>query len=174
MRFPVLPATLVGLGAVALGSSVAAAQDAHVTVTPTAVRVVVPVEWSAFRWNVPATPDDALEYEWQVAVTNGDRHYEFGFSLFKRAEARPRTGDLADLLRAGQATAWQLTDTGGVALSGWDVSVAARDHAVEIVVRGADAVHALFGALPPRVIIRSLLAVGRRAEQRVPVDYRAP
>jgi hypothetical protein len=165
-----LPAVPIAFALLTCWPAIVNAQAPRVIVTPSAVLVTVPVDSSTFHWNLATTPLEVLEYEWQVTVLNGERRYAFGFSLFKGGQARPQTGDLDALLRAGQATVWQLTDSGGTALPHWDISVAAQPHVLQIVVRGAEAVKTLFGAEPPTVSLRSLTPAGR-TEQPVSVEY---
>jgi hypothetical protein len=165
-----LPAAPIAFALLVCWPVVVKAQAPRVIVTPSAVLVTVPVDSSTFHWNIATTPLEALEYEWQVAVINRDRRYAFGFSLFRGAQARPRSGDLDALLRAGQATVWRLTDSGGTALPDWDISVAAEPNVLQIVVRGAEAVKTLFGGQPRTVSLRSLTPAGR-SEQPVSVEY---
>jgi hypothetical protein len=169
LRHP--PALAIACGFLALPAGRAGGQQARVVVTPTAVHASIPVGSGPFRWDLASTGDERLEYEWQIAVASGAHHYTFGFNLFKHAHARPRTGPLDALLRAGQATVWQVTDSGGTALPGWDISIVARPPAIEIVVRGAKAVKTLFGTLPPTVSVHALTPERRRDDQ-VTVEYR--
>jgi len=171
MTLHYLVALPIAFGLLARTPAAAGAQEVSVVVTPSAVRVTVPVDSSPFWWNSPTTPPEVLEYEWRVAVTNGERRYAFGFSLFKHAQARPQTGELGALLRAGQASVWQLTDSGGTVLAGWDIALTAQPHALEILVRGSDAVKTLFGALPPTVSVQRLVAGIRHQNQPASVEY---
>jgi hypothetical protein len=163
----------MALGLVVSPAEHASGQEWRVLVTPSMVRVTIPVDSATFRWNQATTPDNVLEYEWQVAVASGEDHYTFGFSLFKHAHTAPQLGDLRALLSAGQANVWLVTDSGGTTLPGWQISITPQPHAVEIVVQGPDAVKTLFGALPRAVSVRSLTQ-GRRSDRQVIVEYQSP
>ena len=90
------------------GTGALAGAQGSALVTPTLVRIEIPLGRSTsepWRWNDAATATGRAEYVWS-AVLDGDTTHAIGFMLFKRPGASPAQGHFAELLRAGQASLW--------------------------------------------------------------------
>ena len=150
------------LAAVALllgGSSVVPADSqATAVVTARSAEFFIPVAHDGlWRWYRATTEDNDLEYDWRIGVSSRGVDYELGFSLFKfpgKAEGR---GDLAQLLKAGQASLWRRETDSGSLVAGAKVSVVARDGGVVIRVPDEATVRLLFADRPAtaKVIART-------------------
>jgi hypothetical protein len=82
-------------------------------VTREEARFVLPVpprnEW---KWRQPAVRDNAQEYRLGLNVENNGTKYAFGFYLWKHAGAKPQSGSLSDLIKAGQTSVFGRTPEG--------------------------------------------------------------
>jgi hypothetical protein len=82
-------------------------------VTREEARFVLPVptrnEW---KWRQPAVKDNAQEYSLGLNVENNGTKYAFGFYLWKHAGAKPQSGSLSDLIKAGQTSVFGRTPEG--------------------------------------------------------------
>jgi hypothetical protein len=67
---------------------------------------------SIWEWNRLSTPDNICEYRLVATVVNDSCKYTFGFFLFKHPGARPQSGELYGLLKAGQFSLTQLMPDG--------------------------------------------------------------
>jgi hypothetical protein len=104
--------TLLTLAAVALFVSrpSIAPGDTQPTavVTARSAEFFIPVAHDGlWRWYRTTTPDNDLEYCWQIGVSSRGVEYELGFYLFKFPRSAEGVGDLAQLLKAGQGSLWR-------------------------------------------------------------------
>lgn len=135
---------------------------------------VVPVdprpEW---RWHLTQTPADLREYRWEFQITSAGRLFQFGYSLFRRADRPTRSGSLAALIAAGQRSLWyEQPDSMWVVVSTRAIQAEARgEDRVVIRVQGEAAVTDVFQDRPAQ--IRLLVLVPGSAEQTytVPLTY---
>jgi hypothetical protein len=142
-------------------------------VSPAEALIRVPVRprpsWS---WLQPETEQDALEYGYQARVVTPTGAYEFGYSLWKGPKSGPVSGDLTQLLQAGQATLWSVADGHGIRQPA-DVRVWVEGDTVVIALRGRDAVTRVFGARPTTLTLEWKEPGLRFRRQSVPVTYSA-
>lgn len=150
-----------------LDSAVVRATDA-VFVVPVDARP----EW---RWHLAETPADLREYRWEFQVMSAGRLYQFGYSLFRRADRPTGRGPLAALLAAGQRSLWyERPDSMWVVMPTRAIQAEARgEDRVIIRVQSPAAVAELFRDRPSH--IRLLILVPGTAEQAytVPLTYAA-
>ncbi len=172
------------VAALALGT-IAAGQDIPGSANPAPysaivnnaeARFVFPLppqpEW---HWFQEATPDNQQEYMWQIRVKNGNVTYEFGYSLFKYPGRRPQKGDLGALLKAGQATLWEVERQGGreVGRVAGKVEVAAVGSGDQLVVslRRPDDVGRVFSKKPKKAEFRTILPGEKLRSKKVAIVY---
>jgi hypothetical protein len=109
-----------------------------------------------WTWYQATTEDDALEYAWVVSVTKGSASYECGFYLYKFPGARERQGQLPELLRAGQMSAFEDDANGrGRILSAAQVAVSVDNDAILIRVQDPALVRLMFRDRPETVSVRT-------------------
>ena len=166
---------VVGLCAMAASiagaPSIAAQGVMHVT--PSEVRVEIPLGRGAreqWRWNEPGTPDGQAEYMWS-ARPEGDSTYAIGFTLFKFPGASFAEGTFTELLRAGQAAAWQVTGHRERLLP--DVRVTARgaDSVLVVTLRHPRLVAEMFARRPQHAVILTKTPYAESARQRIAIIY---
>ena len=103
--------TVVGSAAAAV--ALGAALKATGVVTPLGAEFLIPVAHDGpWRWDRCETPDNFREFRWEISVRSRDAEYQFGFSMFKFPGSKEGAGDLAELLKAGQASLWRLDSDG--------------------------------------------------------------
>ena len=97
-----------------------------------------------------------LVYVWQVIVKNGGNNYEFGFMEWgSMMSSQQKSGDLAALIAAGEATLWRISSGGnGSAILGAGVSVEPAGENVVISIRGKENVERVFSSRPEKVQFR--------------------
>ena len=145
-------------------------------VRPTEAVFVIPVdarpEW---RWHLAETPADLREYRWEFQIISAGRLYQFGYSLFRRADRPTGRGPLSALLAAGQRSLWyERPDSLWAVIPTRAIQAEARgEDRLIIRVQSAAAVAELFRDRPSH--IRLLVLVPGTAEQRytVPLTYAA-
>src|SRR4249920_980473 len=87
------------VGSAAAGIVLGADLQSTGVVTALAVEFSIPVAHEGpWRWDRSETPDNALEFRWEVSVESKDEEYQFGFSLFKFPGSKEGTGNLEELL----------------------------------------------------------------------------
>ena len=126
-----------------------------------------------WRWARAETSDNALEFRWEISLKSRDAEYQFGFSMFKFPGSKERAGNLAELLKAGQASLWRIASHGGGSLvAGAKVSATAGDGGIVIRVSDPASVRLLFGG---RLAVATAFAQtpdSSRAPQEVSIQYR--
>ena len=144
-----ITATTGGVGGTA---DIAVAPAATVTVTAgTAERAVFvfPLEArSEWRWYLPTTAVNQLEYTWHVTVRNNEQTYGFGFWLFKFAGSSPRSGSIGALLAAGQRSVFEFSDATFTIVGAARVEVTVNDHGLTVTVRDPATLTLLFSGRP--------------------------
>jgi hypothetical protein len=126
----------------------------------------------SWTWYDANTPDETLEYQWQVRV-RGEPAHAFGYSLFKIPGAAPQRGDFAALLRAGQASVWR-SDNDWRRMRATDAKPVVRieDNRVIIELRDPAVIREVFAARPAEVEIMTQTPSRGPESVFVPVTYR--
>ena len=84
-----------------------------------------------------------------VSVTNEGRQYNFGFYLWKFPGARPQSGDLAELIRTGQASVFERgAPNRNVVIRDAGIKLKLDGNRLTITIRGRDNVKRLFSSRP--------------------------
>lgn len=147
-----------------------------------------------WHWHTPDTPDDRLEYGWELRTPGSDgKRYAFGFMLFKIPGEKEGYGPLNMLLFTGQESLWTEDEYGrGSVIEGVNLTVETNpdrivlrpDNPAEgtpahpassqdmVVIRLTDPVYLrlLFDSKPPTVKA-TIWADGKKNEFDVPVSY---
>ena len=157
-------------------------QQAHVSldetpftalVTKNEAQFVLPVpSKSEWKWRQPATKENAQEYRLDMTVENGGEKYTFGFYLWKRSGAAPQSGNLSELIKAGQTSVFVRTPAG--------MNTIVRDAGIKskldknmliITIRGQKNVERLFSGRPSEVTFQIKMPDEAPTSQTVPVVY---
>ena len=126
-----------------------------------------------WRWARAETGDNVLEFTWELGVKKSDGEYQFGFSLFKFPGAVEGTGNLDELLRAGQASLWKIgPDGGGSLVEGAMVSSTADAGRVVIRLSDPASVRLLFGDRPAVAKVLTRSPDSSPGSHEVSIEYR--
>lgn len=145
------------------------------TVSPIEAQFVLAISHrDGFQWYRKDTRDNAREYRAEVLVHNGDKDYRFGFYLWKFPENnRPKTGDLAALVKAGQSSLFLIKRGGGgqIVLDA-GIRVKAQNDSLIISVEGRKNVERLFSSRPDKVTFNIEIPQEGPISQTVNVLYK--
>ena len=109
-----------------------------------------------WTWYQATTEGNALEYAWEVSIGNGSGSYECGFYLYKFPGSHEKQGQLQDLLRAGQMSAFESDAEGqGRILPEAKVAISVENDAVLIRIADAALVRLMFRDRPETVRVRT-------------------
>lgn len=109
-----------------------------------------------WTWYLATTKENALEYSWEVSVGNGSGSYEFGFYLYKFPGSLVKQGQLQELLRAGQMSAFESDAEGqGRILPEAKVSISVENDAILIRIADPALVRLMFRDRPETVHVRT-------------------
>jgi hypothetical protein len=141
-------------------------------------KFIIPVgRKDRWEWFLEGTKENLREYTWQVAVKNGGESYEFGYSLFKKAGSTPQSGDLAALIKAGQKSLWQVSESGqgrsGRVIYDAGVSVEPDGENVIILIKGKENVDRLFSSRPEKVTFEMRTEAKRPKTKTVKITYKS-
>lgn len=106
-------------------------------------------EWS---WFNKETPNNLLEYSWNVTLGDNQSGYEFGPTLFKPGGTTPMSGSLSDLIETCQHDLWRVTDDSGDTIGEYG-NTNVKDGKVCVKVIDGDLLEKLFGAKPKTVFM---------------------
>lgn len=154
------------------GSAVAAGMATGIVTEKEAVFRFPTVHDGPWRWHATNTPDDRLEYSWEIRTPGSDgKNYAFGFMLFKIPGRKEGYGPLGMLLFEGQESLWMEDAEGrGAVIEG--AALTAHDENGTVVIRLADPAYLrmLFGSKPPKVKAMAWIN-GEKHEFDAPVRY---
>jgi hypothetical protein len=109
-----------------------------------------------WTWYRAMTDDNALEYSWEVSVGDGGGSHDFGFYLYKFPGSHEKQGQLQELLRAGQMSAFQSSAEGqGRILPDAKVAISLENDAIVIRITDPALVHLMFRDRPPTVNVHT-------------------
>jgi len=150
MNFLKIAVLVLVLSAVAATPSLGAALKPAVLVTANSAEYSFPLpHQDSWRWNRNETPENALEYRWELSVRGKDGEYQFGFSLYRFPKSKEETGSIEALLHTGQVSIWKLEPDGGSSVvTDAKVSAKAGNGRVVIMVSDPASVRLLFGNRP--------------------------
>jgi hypothetical protein len=143
-------------------------------VTPACAEFSIPVSrGQRWHWARPTTRANASEFRWEIGVTTVYGEFQFGFSSFKYPGAKQGSGDLADLLKEGQASVWKRDPRGGLVLvRDASVSVSASNGGVTIRVLDPVTLRLLFAGQPSRATVVTRTPDAGEASIEIPISYR--
>ena len=146
-----------------------------VVVRATSARLVVPFGRAVperWHWNATGTADNQLEYEWSVTVAGARGNYMLGFRLFKYPDARPDSGGIADLVRAGQVdVALEEGGTGVARRTTLPLGVRLEPTRLVFELRDSAAVAEVFGRRPARAEVTRRLGSRDLPSESVAIVY---
>jgi len=174
MNFLRVAVLALAWSAVAVTPSLGAALKPVVVVTASSAEFSFPVpHQDSWHWGRSNTPENALEYRWELCVRGRGGEYQFGFSLYRFPKAKENGGSLEALLKAGQASIWKLEPDGGASVVA-DATVSATPGDGCVVIRVSDpaSVRLLFGNRP--TIAKALTRMPDRQDESyaVSISYR--
>lgn len=149
-----------------------------VVVSPTEARIVVPlgtVPAGPWRWNMPTTRNNLLEYGWAVEVpARGGSFYRLGYSTFKFRTSKPGSGDLRRLIREGGVDVVLMQPENGEAVgetTAIPLSVQVGQDRLVFRLRGRSAVEQVFGLRPQQATVTQVIATEMLPDRTVPIVY---
>ena len=162
------------LATAASAVALAAQVQPVVVVTPSTAEFVIPVVHEGpWRWYRTDTSDNAREFRWELGVKSRSGDYQFGFSIFKYPGSKERTGSLADLLNAGQASLWKVGPSGeGTLIEGAKVSALADRGGIVIRLSDPASVRLVFGDRPAAARAFAETPDADHQSQDIAVEYR--
>ena len=136
-------------------------------------RFVLPIPpKSEWKWRLRETKNNAQEYRLDVSVENGGTKYAFGFYLWKRSGATPRSGDLSDLIAAGQASVFGRTSDGmNRIIRDAGIKLKLNGEMLVITIQGQKNVERLFSSRPPDVTFAIKVPDESPTSKTIPVTY---
>jgi hypothetical protein len=143
-------------------------------VTPGEAKFTLPAPArKRFEWHLETTAPNQQEYRMHVVVENVGQHYTFGFYVWKSRVSKPGSGDLSDLLKAGQKTIFERTQSGMRMIARVPViTVTQKDASIVITIRGKEEIARLFSGHPAEVVFEIKLPGDSLISQTVAVTYK--
>jgi hypothetical protein len=162
------------VGSAATAVALGAALQATGVVTPLGAEFLIPVAHDGpWRWARSETPDNVREFRWEISVKSRDAEYQFGFSMFKFPGSKEGAGNLAELLKAGQASMWRIVSDGaGSLVEGAKVSATAGEGGIVVRVSDPASVRLLFGDRPAVAKAFAQTPDSSPESQEVSIEYR--
>jgi hypothetical protein len=133
----------------------------------------LPVQQRArWSWNQAGTRDNAREYRMDMTLKNEGKEYTFGFYLWKRPGASPKSGSFSDLISAGQKSLFERSQSRLMTIiHGANVRVKNEGDRLVITVRGDKDLQRLFSSRPAEVIFKIKYPDQAEISQTIPIVY---
>ena len=143
-------------------------------VTPREATFTIPVrQRDRWTWRRPDTKDNQQEYQMTVMVKNEGTEYTFGFYLWKYHGAASGSGDLSDLISAGQKSLFERAPSRLMTIvKGAQVKVTLKEDAVVISLRDKDYIQRLFSSKPADVLFKVKIPGDPDISETVAVTYK--
>ena len=126
-----------------------------------------------WMWRRAGTKDNQQEYRMDVTVKNEGNEYTFGFYLWKFHGAAPGSGDLSDLISAGQKSLFERAPSRLMTIvKDAPVKVTLKGDAVVISLRDKDYIQRIFSSKPADVLIKVKIPDDPDISETVPVTYK--
>jgi phosphate/phosphite/phosphonate ABC transporter binding protein len=144
------------------------------TVTLSEAKFILPAPTrKRFEWHQETTKPNEQEYRMHVVVENEGQQYAFGFYVWKSRVSEPGSGDLSDLLKAGQKTIFVRTPSSMHMIARTPViAVTQKDKSIVITIRGREEVARLFSGRPNEVVFEIALPGESPISKTVSVTYK--
>ena len=127
---------------------------------------------STWEWNQATTPDNRCEYQLTAMVVNDSVKYTFGFFLFKQPGAKPASGELYSLLKAGQFSLVQMTDGKARVIAGPRFATELHGQKLTINFSDSASIRRIFSSKPKTLILEARVAQLMTEKREVPIEYR--
>jgi hypothetical protein len=143
-------------------------------VTSREATFTIPVQQrDRWTWRRPDTKDNQQEYRMDVTVKNEGNEYTFGFYLWKYHGAASASGDLSDLISAGQKSLFERAPSHLMTMvKGAEVKVALKGDLVLITLRDKQYIKRLFSSKPADVLFKVKIPGDPDISETVPVTYK--
>ena len=107
-----------------------------------------------------------------VSVTNDGRQFNFGFYLWKFPGAKPQSGDLAALIRTGQASVFErAAPNRNVRIMDADIKLKLEGNRLVITIHGRDDVKRLFSGHPTEATFKITTPDTSPVSQTIAIVY---
>ena len=123
-----------------------------------------------WTWHNADTPNNRLEYGWNVDVIDNGTGYQFGASLFHHSDAPARKGTLANLLETCQHDLWRVAKDSGDNIGKFG-KIDIVDSRVRISISNQKLIEKIFDKKPTHVDM-SVNMPGCTVRKRVFVEYK--
>jgi phosphate/phosphite/phosphonate ABC transporter binding protein len=143
-------------------------------VTPGEAKFTLPAPArKIFEWHLDTARPNEQEYRMHVVVENQGQQYTFGFYVWKSRVSEPGSGELSDLLKAGQKSIFMRTTSSMHMIARTPViTVTQKDRSVVITIRGKNEVARLFSGRPTEVVFEIKLPGDSLISKAVAVTYK--
>ncbi|HEY6247134.1 MAG TPA: hypothetical protein VIX17_24505 [Pyrinomonadaceae bacterium] len=126
-----------------------------------------------WTWRRPDTRDNQQEYQLTVMVKNEGNEYTFGFYLWKFHGAASGSGNLSDLISAGQKSLFERAPSRLMTIvKDAPVKVSLKGDVVVISLRDKDYLKRLFSSKPADVLVKVKIPDDPDISQTVTVTYK--
>lgn len=126
-----------------------------------------------WTWRRPDTRDNQQEYQLTVMVKNEGNEYTFGFYLWKFHGAASGSGNLSDLISAGQKSLFERAPSRLMTIvKDAPVKVSLKGDVVVISLRDNDYLKRLFSSKPADVLVKVKIPDDPDISQTVTVTYK--
>ena len=125
-----------------------------------------------WTWRRPDTKVNQQEYKMDVTVKNEGNEYTFGFYLWKYHGASPGSGDLSDLISAGQKSLFERSPSRMMTIvKNGKVKVHLKGDQVVITLHDKGNIKRLFSSKPADVVFKVKIPGEPDISETVPVTY---
>jgi len=144
------------------------------TVTPGEAKFILPAPTrKRFEWHLETTRPNEQEYRMHVMVENEGQQYTFGFYVWKNSRSEPGSGDLSDLLKAGQKSIFVRTPSSMHMIARTPViTVTQKDESIVVTIRRKEEIARLFSGHPTEVVFEIKLPGDPLISKTVAVTYK--
>ena len=127
---------------------------------------------STWEWNRLTTPDNRCEYRLAATVVSDSCKYTFGFFLFKHPGAKPQSGELYSLLKAGQFNLTQLMTGGKVRnIAGPRFTTECHGQRLTICFEDSASISRIFSSRPKTLTLEAQVAQLFTEKREVTIEY---
>ena len=125
-------------------------------------------KWS---WGLPATKTNGQEYRMDVRIRNEGREYTFGFYLWKRAGALQQSGDLYELIEAGQASVFERSARRRSIVRDAGIKLKVERNLLTIRIRGDENIKRIFSSRPSEATFKLVIPDEAPVSETIAITY---
>ncbi|NUN68590.1 MAG: hypothetical protein HUU02_02655 [Bacteroidetes bacterium] len=131
---------------------------AHVTANELSVSFPIDdaSEFSYWKWNLPETRNNGIEYQFTAKIESGNIGYEFGYYHFKFNNAEPGSGNFSSLIKSGQTSIFRVANGSGERINEGKVVTRIENGTLIITFNGSESLNRILSLKPKdlRVTVR--------------------